>query len=324
METQIIKAPSAELRVTDFGKIRQIMTKGKAYHYGKLNNFLNTVETSLTILTIKKMVELKGDWWLDEILRRQDFEYVGKRLISLINRFGSLRGKKVLDIGSGSGSSAFVMIDKGAKSVQGVEPNAEFVELAEMRARDEGFQNSALFLHVKNTTKLPFEDNKFDIVTFSAVLEHIHPNLRQDIIKEAYRCLTPGGLLIFSETPNRAFPFDGHTTGLPFIPWLPFWLAYPLAKNLSLRANRGFNKDKMIAEGLVGGSYWQIKKSIPNAICLNLQGGDANWKCDLKKSGKIMRLILRFCEWKIKTFTKQPLNAWMPTLDLVFKKPDIA
>jgi ubiquinone/menaquinone biosynthesis C-methylase UbiE len=320
METQTIKAPSAELRVVDLGKTRQIMTKGKAYNNGKLRNFLDTVETPLKVITIKKMVELKGDWWLDEMQRRQDFDYVGKRLVTLINRFGTLRGKKILDIGSGSGSSAFVMMDKGAKSVQGVEPNNQFVELAEMRARDEGFQNTTQFLHIKDTSKMPFEDGKFDIVTFSAVLEHIPPSLRQDIIKEAYRCLAPGGLMVFAETPNRAFPFDGHTTGLPLIPWLPFWLAYPLAEKLSLRANKGFSKDKMIAEGLVGGSYWQIKKAIPNAICLNLQGGDADWKCDLKKSGKIMRLILRIGEWKAKTFAKQPLNAWMPTLDLVFQK----
>jgi len=321
METQKIKAPSAELRVTDLGKKRQIMTKGKAYHNGKLVKFLETIETPLSFATIKKMIELKGDWWLDEMERRQNFDYIGKRLVTLVNRFGSLRGKRILDIGSGSGSSAFVMMDKGAKSVQGVEPNTDFVVLAEMRAQDEGFSHDVTFLHLKDTRKLPFDDNKYDIVTFNAVLEHIKPSLREDIIKEAYRCLTPGGLLVFAETPNRVFPYDGHTTGLPLIPWLPLAISYPIAKHLSLRANRGFNKNDMIAEGLVGGSYWQIKKTVPNAKCLNLKGGDADWKCDMKKCNPIMRGILRIGEWKTRNVLRIPLNAWMPMLDLVFKKP---
>ncbi len=320
METQIIKAPSAELRVVDLGKTRQIMTKGKAYHRGRFVKFLDTMETPLSAATIKKLVELKGDWWLDEKERRQDFDYVGKRLITLINRFGSLRGKRVLDIGSGSGSSAFVMMDKGAKNVQGVEPNAQFVELAEMRARDEGFQNDVSFLQLKDTTKLPFEDGKFDIVTFSAVVEHIPPSLRSDIIKEAYRCLTPGGLIVFTETPNRAFPYDGHTTGLPLISWMPLWLAYPIAKTLSWKVKRGLTKEQMVAEGIVGGSYWKIKKAIPDAECLNLKGGDADWKCDMKKCNRFMRWLLRVGEWKTRNIMRQPLNAWMPMLDLVFAK----
>ena len=321
METQIIKTPSAELRVADLGDKRQIMTNGKAYHHGHYIKFLETIETPLKIETIKSMVDLKGDWWLDEWERRRDYNYVGKRLISLIDRFGTVRGKRILDIGSGSGSSALVLMDKGAKSVQGVEPNADFVKLAEMRAQDEGFQNDVSFIQLKDTTQLPFEDGKFDIVTFSAVIEHIPPSLRQDIIKEAYRCLAPGGLIVFTETPNRAFPYDGHTTGLPLIPWFPLWISYPIAKTFSLKVKPGLTKDQMIGEGLVGGSYWKIKKAIPDAECLNIKGGDADWKCDLKKCNRFMRWFLRIGEWKARTFLKQPLNAWMPMLDLVFKKP---
>jgi len=320
METQTIKAPSAELRVANLVNKRQILTKGKAYHHGRLVKFLKTIETPLQFATIKKMVELKGDWWLDEMERRQDYNYVGKRLVSLISRFGSLRGKRILDIGSGSGSSAFVLMDKGAKSVQGVEPNPRFVEVAEMRARDEGFSHDVTFLHLKDTSKLPFEDGKFDIVTFSAVIEHIQPSLRESIIKEAYRCLSPGGLIVFSETPNRVFPYDGHTTGLPLIPWLPLSIAYPVAKILSWKVKRGLSRNEMIGEGLVGGSYWQIKKAIPDAECLNMKGGDADWKCDLKKSGKLVRWILKVGEWKTRYIFRTPLNAWMPMLDLVFAK----
>ena len=321
METQIIKAPSAELRVTDLKGKRQIMINGKAVHHGRLVKFLDSIETPLSVSTIKKLVALKGDWWLDELERRQDKNYMRRRLETLIKRFDTFNGKKVLDIGSGSGSSALVMLDNCALEVHGVEPNKAFVELANDRAKDEGQTERTFFTQVQDTSKLEFADNKFDIVTFNAVLEHIPPNLRQAIIKEAYRCLKPGGFMIFTETPNRTFPYDGHTTGLPLIPWLPLSMSYKLAKTFSRHVPRGLSKERYINEGLVGGSYWQIKKAIPEAKCLNTDGGDADWKSDLKKANPLVRWWLMLVEWKMRIFFKLPLNAFMPMLDLVFKKP---
>lgn len=47
---------------------------------------------------------------------------------------------------------------------------------------------------VEDTTSLPFEDGSYDTVSFVACLNHI-PS-RRDVLKEAHRCLVPGGTLI--------------------------------------------------------------------------------------------------------------------------------
>ena len=71
---------------------------------------------------------------------------------------------------------------------------------------------------VKITDKLlPFEDNQFDILFCSAVLEHVGDSHCQQIfIREALRVSKK----FFFTTPNRQFPLDFHTM-LPVIHWLP-------------------------------------------------------------------------------------------------------
>jgi ubiquinone/menaquinone biosynthesis C-methylase UbiE len=323
METQFIQAPSAELRVMEAGDVRRIFIKGKAVHFGKLQCNKQTLDTKLQFETLQDLVKLKGDWWLDELERREDSNYIKRRLGNLIDRFGGCKDATVLDFGSGSGSSSLVMLDMEAKKVYGVEPNAEFVKLAQARTRDEGLAGQASFIQSTDTSSLPFEDGKFDLILMNAVLEHIKPELRKNILKEIYRTLKPGGKLVVTETPNRAFPFDGHTTRLPFITWMPLILAYPFAKFFSRHVPRGQSKSDYIDQGLVGGSYWQIKKAMPDAICLNTEGGDAEWKLSFKKRGNLVKIILNLIEWKLRTFLKLPLGAFMPMLDLVFMKPRV-
>ena len=65
---------------------------------------------------------------------------------------------------------------------------------------------------------MPFEDNSFDFVFSSAVIEHVGSRLNQErFINELFRvakeyvCIT---------TPNRWFPIESHTV-LPLLHWLP-------------------------------------------------------------------------------------------------------
>lgn len=64
---------------------------------------------------------------------------------------------------------------------------------------------------------LPFDDNQFDIVFCSAVLEHVGSREAQrQFIAETLRV----SKCFFFTTPNRFFPIEFHTF-LPLIHWLP-------------------------------------------------------------------------------------------------------
>lgn len=57
-------------------------------------------------------------------------------------------------------------------------------------------------------TRLPFDDNAFDIAYSNAVIEHVGANQKQlDFLKEMYRVGRRG----YCTTPNRFFPIEVHT-----------------------------------------------------------------------------------------------------------------
>lgn len=50
-------------------------------------------------------------------------------------------------------------------------------------------------------TRLPFEDKFFNAVTMLAVVEHLDPTKLTDLLRETYRVLRPGGMLVIT-TPS--------------------------------------------------------------------------------------------------------------------------
>lgn len=69
-----------------------------------------------------------------------------------------------------------------------------------------------------NGLDLPFDDQSFDVVHSSAVLEHVGgPDQQRRFIAELVRVARR---LVFLTTPNRWFPVEFHTQ-LPLLHWLP-------------------------------------------------------------------------------------------------------
>ncbi|MGF6240992.1 hypothetical protein P3T42_002743 [Paraburkholderia sp. GAS38] len=69
-----------------------------------------------------------------------------------------------------------------------------------------------------NGLNLPFDDQAFDYVHSSAVIEHVGDKLNQKkLIAECARVSRVG---FFMTTPNRWFPIEFHTT-IPLLHWLP-------------------------------------------------------------------------------------------------------
>ncbi|MDR1839307.1 MAG: class I SAM-dependent methyltransferase [Treponema sp.] len=66
--------------------------------------------------------------------------------------------------------------------------------------------------------KMPYEDNTFELVFSSAVIEHVGSNKNQS--KFIGECFRVSKKYIFITTPNRYYPVELHTA-IPFIHWLP-------------------------------------------------------------------------------------------------------
>jgi len=101
------------------------------------------------------------------------------------------------------------------------------VKVEEMRL---GRVRDVQLLSNEQTRRLPYPDGRFDVVLVLGVVEHLPVRGRRQIVDEYYRVLAPGGHIAILDTPNRLFPLETHSVGLPLIQWLPAPLAFAYAK----------------------------------------------------------------------------------------------
>ena len=104
--------------------------------------------------------------------------------------------KKALDIGSGLGGVAYHLAKNYYMEVTGLEINPWMIQEASRRAPSE-IKNKLNFVLSTNNDSLPFDDNSFDIVYSKGVLCHVED--KQELFKECYRILAPGGILVIND-----------------------------------------------------------------------------------------------------------------------------
>jgi SAM-dependent methyltransferase len=169
-------------------------------------------------------------------------------------------GKRLLDFGASYGLSACALIELGASTVVGVEPEASRVTRGQEIVSALGLSDRIVLRHVEDTCHLGLPDGSFDTILANAVFEHI-PQPRHRHVQEVWRVLADGGVLIVNETPNKYLPWDFHTTNLPLINWLP----KALARQLAVRAKRFRVDDDWDHSGWRGLGYYEFVRAIPGA-----------------------------------------------------------
>lgn len=112
-----------------------------------------------------------------------------------------LAGKRVIDVGAGSGELVRWLRAQGA-DVVGVECGDTMMGLA--RAADPDHPEAYLDGVAQ---ALPLPDGEADVVVMANSLHHVPPDAMDDALREAHRVLRPGGTLYVSEPVARG---SGH------------------------------------------------------------------------------------------------------------------
>lgn len=120
--------------------------------------------------------------------------FIQRRRIALIERFVPWNSY-VLDIGCGYYPQNLASLE--SKITKGVGIDLDIPEKSP--------SSKISFVKYKIERSLPFPDGEFDCVTILAVLEHLE--YPEEIIKECYRILKPGGRIIVTVPSNHSRPF---------------------------------------------------------------------------------------------------------------------
>ena len=110
--------------------------------------------------------------------------------IETLVREGDLRGRRVLDVGCGTGRMAAALAERYGATVSGVDPSAEMLEVA----RDRASQGIAA-LELGTAESIPFPDGHFERALMQLV---VHLVDRPRAFVELYRVLGPGGRVVIS------------------------------------------------------------------------------------------------------------------------------
>lgn len=132
------------------------------------------------------------------------FEPLNKGLRSIgMKMYPPEEGMLVLDVGCGTGIH-LERYHKAGCRVFGVDLSPSMLEIAHERL------GPSADLHLGNASKMPFTDNKFDLIILSTVLHEMPPAVRSAVIDESERVLKEDGrILLIDFHPGPIKPLKG-------------------------------------------------------------------------------------------------------------------
>jgi SAM-dependent methyltransferase len=252
----VLEHPEGRALVEDLGAGRRRVTVEPSRESTFVSRY--SCDTSYPPELIQRILGSKGVGYLcDEIARDEDPRYVERMLrhamLSYVPR-EYFAGKRLLDFGSGSGASTAVLARLfPATEIIAVELISELVEIAQLRARFHGLSNIEFHISPSGQT-LPENLGQFDVVTLSAVYEHLLPAERRVLLPLIWSRLRSGGILFLNQTPHRWYPLEYHTSGLPLLNYLPDQVAFRAARRFSRRIDPTSSWPDLLRAGIRGGT----------------------------------------------------------------------
>ncbi len=227
--------------------------------YGVTGDFVETLENYLSGL--KEVGD--GRLYENSFMAQINVDHF-KIYVDYINKFKTIHGSTILELGCGSGGSLSQLESHGAR-VTGIEIDPSLVKLTNSRIKT--LKNA--YCVQADGFYLPFPDGTFDICIFSHVLEHV-PDPHK-MVEEIHRVLKVGGIALI-EFPNRLYPIELHGN-LVLMPYVPLKIAKLYATILrSMWFISDEYKSRLYVMHLLKGeySYFSVKKilnNLPFTIC---------------------------------------------------------
>jgi 2-polyprenyl-3-methyl-5-hydroxy-6-metoxy-1,4-benzoquinol methylase len=152
--------------------------------------------------------------------------------------FGWLRAQRrerlrVLEVGCSFGHITEWLAERPeVAEIYTFDTDATFVEIVRAKREELGLKSVVEVRRLANeeTCALPWGDAVFDLVLAIGVVEHLPERHRRTQVDGYWRVLAPGGHIAFLDTPNRWFPLETHSVGLPLVQWLPPRAAWRYAR----------------------------------------------------------------------------------------------
>jgi SAM-dependent methyltransferase len=227
--------------LADLGDRRVLTVDGRAH------------ETRYSARVVRLLVERKG-------ARRAPLYFPFKEerarlFLDPLLRYLRGRGARdlsVLEVGASFGHMTEYLAEQTEiAEIHCFDTDPAFVDIVRAKVEEQGLRTvkEVRLFGNDETRRLPWPDARFDLVLVVGVVEHLPARNRRAQVDEYYRVLAPGGHIAILDTPNRLFPLETHSIGLPLVQWLPSRLAYAYARLARPRKFGAVSYETFVADG---------------------------------------------------------------------------
>jgi len=209
-------------RLVDVGDQRLLTVDGREY------------STRYSERVVRMLIERKGARRAPPYLRFKETRgehFLGPRFRHLHAR--GVTGLSVLEVGCSFGHVTEYLGEQPAVArIHCFDADPAFVAIVQTKVAEMGLDKvrEVALLSQSESCRLPWADGTFDLVLAIGIVEHLPARHRRVQVDEYYRVLAPLGHVAILDTPNRWFPLETHSVGLPLIQWLPPRMAFAYAR----------------------------------------------------------------------------------------------
>ena len=308
----------ASYRLVDVGNERVLTVDGREFHTHYSERVIRMLiarkgpRRAVLYLPFKKE---RGEHFLAPLFRYLDAKAV--------------TGLTILEVGCSFGHNTEYLAERPAVArIHAFDTDPDFVAMARTKVDEMRLArvSEVRLLSNEDTRRLPWADGAFDLVLVVGIVEHLPRRDRRAQVDEYYRVLATGGHIAILDTPNRWFPYETHSVGLPFVQWLPPRLAYGYARAFRPGCYGAMSYEDFTAEG----SGWQnatLGDCLPSSGMRGLEDltetAGYGWRFfrDNARS-RIRRTLLPLFVPAVETLERlgRPPSLCLPYLNLLFRK----
>jgi SAM-dependent methyltransferase len=181
----------------------------------------------------------------------------GGRLAREVQRDGAVAGRRVLEVGAGSGRDTLALARAGAVAVV-LDYSPASLELVRRQAREQGI---AVGLVRADALAMPFRDGAFDIVFHQGLLEHFRDP--RPLLAENARVTARGGRVIV-DVPQTFHPYTAMKQVLIALDaWFAGWETQFTPGGLEgLLAASGLVVRRTYGEWMVPGLWYRVLREV--------------------------------------------------------------
>ena len=165
--------------------------------------------------------------------------------------FGSIKGLRTVELGSGRGDLSVLLAQGGAEVTL---LDASPVALGQARSRFQRHGLAALFEQVVIIAGIESKDGRFDVALSSGVIEHFAGDERTRAVEVHHSVLRPGGLVIISVPHAWCIPYRVWKLYLETRGWWPYGMERPYSRRELVRRARAAGFDQ-VEDRCLG--FWQ-------------------------------------------------------------------